>query len=287
MNHEEPFITVKDFTVSQEEFQLIYDKDLELLKTHPQPLEINLPRYYNSEAYISHTNTKRNLFERVYHVVRSYMLKRKLRLLNSLKTPNKTVLDIGCGTGDFLNEALHNGWQVIGIEPNPKARELANAKTKNSVYDNSQLSKLNNKRFDIITMWHVLEHVVDYNDHFNIAYRLLKDNGYFILALPNFKSLDAEHYGEFWAGYDVPRHLWHFSKDAIIKISEEHQFRVEQILPLRFDAYYVSMLSEKYKTGKMNFFRAMLIGFKSNREAKRTNQYSSLIYVLKKTSDLK
>ncbi|NNK39212.1 MAG: class I SAM-dependent methyltransferase [Winogradskyella sp.] len=287
MNHEEPFITVKDFTVSQEEFQLIYDKDLGLLKTHPQPLEIDLPRYYKSEAYISHTNAKRNLFERLYHVVRSYMLKRKLRLLNSLKTPNKSVLDIGCGTGDFLNEALQKGWQVIGVEPNPKARELANAKTNNSVYDNSQLSKLNNKRFDIITMWHVLEHVVDYNDYFNIAYRLLKDNGYFILALPNFKSLDAEHYGEFWAGYDVPRHLWHFSKDAIIKISEEHQFRVEQILPLRFDAYYVSMLSEKYKTGKMNFFRAMLIGFKSNREAKRTNQYSSLIYVLKKTSDLK
>ena len=287
MNHEEPFITVKDFTVSQEEFQLIYDKDLELLKTKPQPLENDLPKYYNSEAYISHTSAKRNLFEHLYHVVRSFMLKRKLRLLNSLKTPTKTVLDIGCGTGDFLNEALQNGWRVIGIEPNPKARELAKVKTKNNVYDSNQLSNLKNNQFDIITMWHVLEHVVDYNDYFSIVHDKLKDNGYFILALPNFKSFDAKYYDKYWAGYDVPRHLWHFSKEAIIKISEEHQFSVEQISPLRFDAYYVAMLSEKYKRGKMNIFKALLIGFKSNWKAKHTNEYSSLIYVLKKTSGLK
>lgn len=287
MNLKEHPILVKDHTVSQEEFQLIYNTDLDLLQTTPQPLEYDLPRYYDSEAYISHTSSKRNLFEFAYHLVRSYMLKRKVRLLNSYVTSDKKVLDIGCGTGEFLEIALEHGWNVTGIEPNPKAREVANTKTNNRVFDNAYLSKMTHDRYDVVTMWHVLEHVIDFDDYFNTVNQKLKDSGVFILALPNYKSFDAQYYGKFWAGYDVPRHLWHFSKESIFKISRQHQFKIEQILPLRFDAYYVSLLSEKYKQGKMNIFKALITGFRSNWKSKKTGEYSSLIYVLKKTSDAK
>jgi 2-polyprenyl-3-methyl-5-hydroxy-6-metoxy-1,4-benzoquinol methylase len=274
-------LALKDYSVSKEEFELKINEEFGFLETIPQPSKEDLPRYYESEDYISHTDTKRNLFEKVYHLVRSISLKRKLKLINTLSKDSKLLLDVGCGTGDFLLTAKQNGWNVKGIEPNPQAREIANSKTNNAVSNIESLLDLEKQSFDVITLWHVLEHLPNLEEHIQLFQSLLKPNGRLVIAVPNFKSYDATYYKSFWAAYDVPRHLWHFSRTSISKLFSKYDMEVEETLPMKFDAFYVSLLSQKHKTGKMNPILSFWVGWRSNMKALTSKEYSSLIYVLK------
>ncbi|WP_296146334.1 class I SAM-dependent methyltransferase [uncultured Flavobacterium sp.] len=282
MNAQKHFLTVKDNSVSKETFELLYDENLDMLVTSPQPDENNLGKYYESEDYISHTDGKRSLFEKAYHFIKNIALKNKLSLINDLNKSKGNILDIGAGTGDFLLVAKNNGWKAVGIEPSEKARNIAKAK---GVELKLNLSDFENNSFDIITMWHVLEHVPNLEEQIKELKRLVKPNGSILIAVPNFKSFDANYYKEFWAAYDVPRHLWHFSKTAIKKLFAKEDLELVEILPMKFDSFYVSLLSEKYKTGKMNYIKAFSVGLKSNLKAKKNFEYSSHIYVIKNTEN--
>ena len=278
ISNKKHFLTVKDYSVSKETFDLYYDETLDMLITHPQPSLENLGKYYESEDYISHTDNKRSLFEKIYHFIKSIALKNKLNLINSLQPNKGIILDIGAGTGEFLSVAKNDGWQTIGVEPSDKAKAIAKSKGVSFV---EKTSELENHSFDVISMWHVLEHVPDLDKQIKELKRLLKPTGTLIIAVPNFKSFDAKHYGKFWAAYDVPIHFWHFSKTAIKLLSEKEEMKLEKVLPMKFDSFYVSLLSEKYKSGKMNFVKAFFIGLQSNWKAKNNFEYSSHIYILK------
>jgi 2-polyprenyl-3-methyl-5-hydroxy-6-metoxy-1,4-benzoquinol methylase len=272
------YLTVKDHSVSKETFGLHHDEKLDLLITFPKPTETELPSYYESEDYISHTDGKRTLFEKVYQYIKDIALKNKLNLINGLQPDKGNLLDIGAGTGDFLAVAKQNGWKITGIEPNEKAKNIAINKGISFV-ENSEL--LEKESFDTITMWHVLEHVPDLELQIKELKRLLKPNGTILIAVPNFNSYDAKHYGSYWAAYDVPRHLWHFSKTAIKLLFEKQDLHLQKVLPMKFDAFYVALLSEKYQKGKMNLINAFLVGLKSNFKGSRNLEYSSHIYVIK------
>lgn len=271
---------IKDHSVSNEYFELKKNSKYGFLETTPLPDVSELVKYYETEEYISHTDSKRNLFEKVYHLVRNYAIKNKITLINKEQTKGQ-LLDIGCGTGDFLFAAKNNGWKVTGIEPNEKARNIANKKNNNSVFDNSQLNNLKENSFDVITLWHVLEHLPNLENDILIFKKLLKPSGSLIIAVPNYNSFDANYYKEFWAAYDVPRHLWHFSQNSIKSLFNNFNINLTNTLPMKFDAFYVSLLSEKYKSGKKNIFNAFYIGLRSNLKAFRSSEYSSLIYVFK------
>jgi 2-polyprenyl-3-methyl-5-hydroxy-6-metoxy-1,4-benzoquinol methylase len=271
------FQKVRDYSVSKEIFELHHNPEYDLLITFPKPSIEKLPSYYESEDYISHTDGKRTLFERMYHLIKNIALKNKVKLINA-QSEKGTLLDIGAGTGDFLVGAKKEGWQTTGIEPSEKAKAIAINK---GVNFSDNLSELESYSFDVITMWHVLEHVPNLEEYIIELKRLLKPSGTIIIAVPNFKSFDAEYYGKFWAAYDVPRHIWHFSKTAIDKLFSEKKMKLVEVLPMKFDSFYVSLLSEKYKTGKMNFVRAFFVGLKSNRNGNKTKEYSSHIYVIK------
>lgn len=283
MKDQHVYLKVKDHTVSGESFQLLYDVELDMMVTSPQPSIEKLPDYYKSEDYISHTNTKRNLFEKIYHFVRKISIKKKLSLINSFANNTKTLLDIGCGTGDFLESAYQNNWTISGIEPNEKARIIANKKTENAVFKIDELLKFKPQSFDVITLWHVLEHLPNLDEHISIFKSLLKTNGTLIIAVPNFNSYDAKHYKNYWAAYDVPRHLWHFSKTSISRLALKENMKVVKRVPMKFDAYYVSLLSEKNKSGKMNPLKALWNGFLSNTKSINSGEYSSIIYCIKNT----
>ncbi|AWG20842.1 methyltransferase [Flavobacterium faecale] len=278
ISNKKHFLTVKDHSVSKEVFDLYHDESLDMLVTHPQPSLEVLGKYYESEDYISHTDNKRSLFEKAYHFVKGIALKNKLNLINELQPSKGSILDIGSGTGDFLNVTKENGWKAIGVEPSDRAKNIA--LSKGIEFVNATL-ELQDHSFDVITMWHVLEHVPDLDFQVKELKRLLKPSGSLIIAVPNFKSFDARHYKEFWAAYDVPIHFWHFSKKAIQKLFEKEGMELKKVLPMKFDSFYVSLLSEKYKTGKMNFVKAFFIGLQSNAKAKRDMEYSSHTYVLK------
>lgn len=278
ISNQQPFLTVQDHSVSQEIFNLYFDSNLDMLVTHPQPSLDQLGKYYESDDYISHTDSKRSLFEKAYHVVKGIALKNKLNLINLEQSLKGTILDIGAGTGDFLAVAKQNGWTTTGIEPSAKAKSIAISKGISFVENTTDLA---NHSFDVITMWHVLEHVPDLDFQIKELKRLLKPSGTLIVAVPNFKSFDANHYGKFWAAYDVPIHFWHFSKKSIELLFAKENMKLKKVLPMKFDSFYVSLLSEKYKNGKMNFIKAFFIGLKSNLKAVSSKEYSSHIYVLK------
>jgi len=280
----EIFLTCKDHTVSRETFTLLLDKNSDLLITFPKPDDNKLYKYYESDTYISHTDSKKSILDKVYQIVKNYAIKQKIKLINSQNSDEKSILDIGCGTGDFLKACKDKGWNIKGVEPNEKARDLALEKLNSEIYlakNIEDLLKSNINGFDVITMWHVLEHIPNLEEYISILKELLKPEGTLIIALPNYKSFDAKYYKNFWAAYDVPRHLWHFSRKSMKLIFSDKKFEIVKILPMKFDAFYVSLLSEKYRTGKSNPFRAFYTGFISNLKANRSGEYSSLIYVLK------
>jgi 2-polyprenyl-3-methyl-5-hydroxy-6-metoxy-1,4-benzoquinol methylase len=273
---------VKDHSVSGETFELLLDEELQLLKTTPQPSPENLGSYYESDDYISHTDGKRSFFEKIYHFVKQKALKDKIKVLESFLPAKGRLLDIGAGTGDFLVRAKNNGWDIAGIEPSDKARSIAINKGIEFI---SGLSQVPDNSFNAVTMWHVLEHVPDIEQHIIELKRILAPGGVIIVAVPNYNSYDAKYYGEFWAAYDVPRHLWHFSKTAIRKLFAVQNFEVIKIFPMIFDSFYVSLLSEKYKNGKMNFVKGFWIGLTSNLKAGKNFEYSSHIYVIKEAKN--
>jgi len=278
ISNKKHFLTVTDYSVSKETFELYYNQELDMLITSPQPSSENLGRYYESNDYISHTDSKRSIFEKAYHFVKGIALNNKLNLINNCSATKGNLLDIGAGTGDFLLTAKQNGWNTIGVKPSEKAKGIAIGK---GIKFSNSTNELESNSFDVITMWHVLEHVPNLDLQIKELKRLIKPNGTIIIAVPNFKSYDAKYYGKFWAAFDVPIHFWHFSKTAIKLLFEKENVKLEKVLPMKFDSFYVSLLSEKYKNGKMNFVKAIWIGLVSNWKAKSSLEYSSHIYVLK------
>lgn len=275
---ENQYILVKDHSVSKETFSLLHNKEYDLLKTTPTPSLDVLPKYYESEDYISHTDGKRTLFEKIYHLVKRNAIKGKVSLITSEQNQKGKLLDIGSGTGDFLVEAKNQGWDILGFEPNSDAKNLAINK---GVTFTEDIFTLPENSFDVVTMWHVLEHVPNLEEYIANLKRIVKPTGTIIIAVPNYKSYDAKSYKEFWAAYDVPRHLWHFSKTSIKKLFSDVNVELKKVKPMWFDSFYVSLLSEKYKNGKMSFVKGFLIGLVSNVSGLFKNEFSSHIYILK------
>ncbi|QCX01880.1 class I SAM-dependent methyltransferase [Aggregatimonas sangjinii] len=271
------YLKTKDHSVSGEHFELLFDADLELLVTHPQPKDLG--KYYESESYISHTDSSTSLIDKIYQIVKRYSLSKKGRLISQYAKNEKTLLDFGAGTGDFLLTAKNENWTVTGVEPHIGARAKSSEKGIALLED---ISEIKSGKFEVITLWHVLEHLPDLNKQIEALVGKLEQEGTLIIAVPNFKSHDARHYKNFWAAYDVPRHLWHFSKKAIEKLFEPHDMKIIAVRPMLFDAFYVSLLSEKYKTGRQNYLKAFYRGLFSNMKAMRSKEHSSLIYILQK-----
>lgn len=278
----EEYLTVKDYTVSQEQFKIVTCKKCGFIFTNPRPDGEVIGKYYKDESYISHTNTSKGLISKIYQEVRKFTLKGKLNLINTLSPQKGKLLDVGCGTGMFLNVARENGWRVNGIEPDAGARAIAEEINQIKVKEQI-LSSFQTETFDIISLWHVLEHIHQLNETIEWLKDRLSKHGSIIIAVPNHESKDAEIYQQQWAAYDVPRHLYHFTQKSIEELFNKHGFQLRETLPMKFDSFYVSMLSTKYQTGKINYAKAFVDGLKSNLNASKQKQnYSSLIYVFKK-----
>ncbi len=260
-NNFSPFLTCTDFFVSNEEFKIKQCSNCGFKITENIEDEKNIGRYYQSEKYISHSNTTKGLVNSVYHRVRKYMLKRKRRLVEKSATlQNGKLLDVGTGTGFFLNEMREYGWQVTGIEKSDDARKFAKTEFNLDNLPTEELFKLKENEYDVISLWHVLEHIHQLNENMDTFSRLLKKDGKLIIAVPNHNSYDAKHYKQFWAAYDVPRHIWHFAPSQMKQFGEKHGFKLLGLHTMLFDSFYVSMLSEKYKKSSLSLFKGIFYG---------------------------
>lgn len=269
-----------DFSVSKESFAIMKCSNCGLLLTSPRPGKDEIGSYYQSEDYISHTNQANNLINWIYKIARNYTLRKKFKLIKRLAS-KKSILDYGCGTGHLLNFIQQNkAWKTMGIEPDEMARTLAISDHDLNVV--GSIEDLPDKKFSVITLWHVLEHVHDLNETIQSLKTHLSKKGRLVIAVPNHESFDQQIYKQHWAAYDVPRHLYHFNQLTIKELMKYNKFTLEETLPMKLDAYYVSMLSEKHKTGKINYLKSVINGWKSNTWARNNNKnYSSLIYIFK------
>ena len=274
-----------DFSISKEHFTLNKCQNCGFVFTQNPPSESSIGKYYESEDYISHSNTKKGLINRIYHVVRNLMLAKKYRLIRRLNR-SKEILDIGSGTGYFLDYMKGNGYRTLGIEPDDKARNHGIETFGLEILPPSQLMDNSiTTQFSFISMWHVLEHLYEPEKYMDRIRQLLKDDGYLIVALPNCSSFDAAHYKSKWAGYDVPRHLWHFTPATFIQFAGNNGFEMVKMKRLPFDAYYVALLSEKYLGSSLGLIKGAVIGFISMlRSWMNVRNTSSVIYVLKKSA---
>lgn len=273
------FKICKDHSITQESFALVKCSKCQLVFTNPRPAEEFISRYYESDDYISHTNDGNSLVNILYKLARWYTLRGKLRTIKRFAS-KKRILDYGCGTGNFLRFMHSRGWDTVGFEPNTHAREIALKSVSNVLSTKKELKALD--KFNVITLWHVLEHIHELRDMLKFLRKRLCADGYMFIAVPNINSYDCSHYQEYWAGYDVPRHLYHFSQDSLSRLAKSCKLDIVDIIPMKLDAYYVSMLSEKYKGNPNGLVDGFKAGRKSNKAASKTREYSSLIYVLSK-----
>ena len=277
-------LTVKDHSVSGQSFQVAECGSCTLRFTQDVPNAFSIGPYYKAEGYISHTNTSKGLVNRAYQLVRKRTMVGKRKLIE--KTTGVTqgqLLDLGSGVGSFVNEMKQNGWKVTGLEPDEDARKVAKELYQVDLADTNTFYQLPANHFDAITMWHVLEHVHDLSAYILQLKNILKEKGKLLIAVPNYTSLDAKIYGEYWAAYDVPRHLYHFSPLSVKTLMERHGLKVAEYKPMWYDSFYISLLSSKYKNGKTNWIAAPFIGLRSNLNAMgNVKRCSSVIYIIQK-----
>jgi SAM-dependent methyltransferase len=277
-------LDVRDHSISKENFQIWQCGDCSLRFTQHIPDQQSIGRYYQSENYISHSDTKRGIISRLYHSVRNYTLVAKRKLINKVSgRMNGELLDVGCGTGAFINEMKRSGWNVTGVEPDAGARQKAKELYGIEPMKAEALFELPAKKYDVITLWHVMEHIHELQPYVTQLKNLLKDDGILIIAVPNYTSADARYYHYYWAAYDVPRHLYHFSPASMQKLMNIHGMEVKTEKPMWFDAFYVSMLSEQYKGSGMHILLGGLKGAYFNLQTVfNTRNCSSLIYLIRK-----
>ncbi len=275
--------SAKDHTVSKENFDIWECAVCTARFTQDVPDIAHIGQYYQSAEYVSHTETREGLINRLYHAVRKITMRSKQNWVKSASGVKQgSLLDIGSGTGAFLHYMQQLGWQVTGLEPDAGARDNARKLYQLETQSVEELFNLPPAQFDCITMWHVLEHVHNLHAYLDQIHRLLKPGGALLIAVPNYTSTDAHLYGSDWAAYDVPRHLYHFSPAAMDILLRQHQLRIQQKHPMVFDAFYVSLLSEKNKTGGGGFIKGGWKGFRSYWKAWRhVDKCSSIVYECK------
>ena len=277
-------LSAEDYTVSHQQFEIWQCAVCTLRFTQAAPDASSVGDFYQSENYISHTDTDEGIINKLYHFVRKRTLKRKQWLIEQATGVTKgTLLDIGAGTGAFAHSMQQAGWKVTGLEPDVATRERAAGLHQLQLQDTAALFQLPIASFDAITMWHVMEHVHELHAYIEQIKLLLKEKGKALIAVPNYTSYDAQVYQQHWAAYDVPRHLYHFSPESESNLLKQHGLQLLSVKPMWFDSFYIAMLSEQYKNGKNNFVKALWNGMLSNAKAMfDKKRCSSVIYVIGK-----
>jgi 2-polyprenyl-3-methyl-5-hydroxy-6-metoxy-1,4-benzoquinol methylase len=269
---------VKDHFLSQEEFEIVETNTVGVYKTYPIPA--NIEPYYDSTDYISHHQDSGSIKEKFYKFLQNFNLKYKKNILQKNSKLGSKVLDYGSGAGEFV-KYIEQHYVTFGYEPNHSARKNSLDKiSKTKIVNN--LSEIKDEFFDVITLWHVFEHIENQQEILEEFYKKLTIQGKLIIAVPNPDSYDAKKYREYWAAYDVPRHVFHFSKRGMVNLMNNPQWKIKEIKPLLLDSFYICMLSEKYKKYRLFWLKGLLFGTISNFKAFYTGEYSSLIYVIEK-----
>ncbi len=282
----EKVLSASDYLVSDESFDIMECNDCSIRFTSPITDRNEIGYYYQSDDYVSHTGKGNSIINVIYRLVRNFTLRSKKKTVQKYAHKKSgLILDIGCGTGGFLKTMKQSGWKTNGVEMNNSARQLAERNTNSAIMNQDQFFK-HELKYDVITLWHSLEHLYELDQYLTKITESLNDNGLVLIAVPNYKSFDAKYYKHNWAAYDVPRHLYHFSFKAMLNLMEKYGFEIVEYKQLLFDSFYVSLLSEISVRLRRNVVRAMLVGWKSYWQGRQDSKKgSSILYILEAKED--
>lgn len=281
-NNTKQILTAIDHLVSGDSFNIEHCNDCGFRFTNPRPDDQQLGKYYDSEEYVSHADEGNNLVNRLYKIARGFTLKSKLKLINKI-SKDKRLLDVGCGTAHFLAYCQQAKWEINGVEPNDLAREQAQEKTNIQIH--KDLSEINNGVYNVITLWHVLEHLPNLPQTIDQLKTLLAPGGSIVIAVPNYEAYEEVKFKESWAAYDVPRHLHHFNQKSLGKLMQKHGLKIVETSPMWLDSFYISLLSNKQRYNRNKFVDSFITGLLSNIYAIKSRNFSSLIYLIKKSEE--
>lgn len=269
-------LRIKDFLVSKESFLLKHNTRINAWQTTPALTEETLQKYYPKETYLSHTDKAKGLKATVYLFVKKWNIRAKIKRIAKTKKRGK-LLDFGAGNGAFVQAAQAKGWETFAFDFSETAKKQLTKKGINQINEVRQ-----NDNYDVITLWHVFEHLPNPQQQLKRFYEALVPGGILVLALPNYSSWDAKHYGSYWAAYDVPRHLWHYNKVSIFGLANASGFDVLKTYNMFWDAFYIALLSEQYKKARSPWLLGFFKGLYSNAKGWRYKNTSSLTFVLQK-----
>jgi SAM-dependent methyltransferase len=278
-----PFLQVADRFRPEERFRLVRCTSCGLIYLNPRPTEQAILKYYQAADYDPHSEGGHGLSGKLYRLARFLNTLLKLHWLSSFSGPRR-ALDVGCGTGYFLQMLRKKGWEVAGVEPVPVAQRLAQQKGLNVV---SRLDEAQGP-FGVITLWHVLEHLHNPADTLRQLDRLLAADGWLLLSMPNPLCLDAQYFGPSWVAYDAPRHLVHYRPQDVEHLARQTGFTIFRLAMLPFDPVYNVFLSLQQSTslslsqiisGPSMGIRSLLDGIRHPKLA------SSPVYFFRKTKN--
>ncbi len=276
-------IKVRDHLVSQEVFDLHKCPTCGFVYIQNPPSPDEAMRYYQTEEYIEHSDSQEGIINKLYHKARSIMLPYKQRMLARYDLPKK-ILDVGTGTGYFLNYMKEEKYEVTGIEISDQARNFGKKNFGLDIYHPDELFKENFPGgYSYISFWHVLEHIYEPRRVLMRLHDLMLPEGIIVIALPNHQSMDAGAYGDSWCAYDVPRHLWHFDHDSFKTFAESCGYRLEKTKMLPLDPFYNSIISATYKKSIMSRIMIPLVSGAALAQGwMNSKKASSIIYFLRK-----
>jgi len=260
-----PYVTIKDilninsFTIAQ--------CDCGFCFVNPRPSEKELKKYYHTDDYLPHSKGKGVLFL-LYRIVQKISFYNKFLLLRNLKE-KITHLDYGGGDGRFSNYV--------------NSKENATSSFYDPYYKNSLNADFKKKEYNIITLWHVLEHAYDLDILFENIEKSLENRGKLVVAVPNFDSLERNIYKENWAAYDLPRHLYHFNNISLEKLLRSKGYKIIDKKRMLFDTFYISILSSM-KISNISVIKSLFVAlFISIKVIIKGPEFSSsLLYVCEK-----
>ena len=255
------YTTITDHYYSKENFDIAACKGCGLRFTQNRPAPEEIGRYYDSENYASHDSGKKaSVFLKVYQMARDYMLGLKFNLVRQFKPEWKQVLDYGTGEGFFTEYLLKKGKDASGIEPSAVARENFKSRTGKTLFEDIDALPAD-KTFQVITLWHVLEHIHTLRETMEKLTERLEQKGIIVIAIPNQKAKDLEAFGPHWAAWDVPRHLYHWDTDSLSAFMKSLGLVRIHTGQLPLDPFYIGMISARY-AGK-GAVSGILTGLKS------------------------
>ena len=218
-----------------------------LVYLNPRPVEESSGVFYESSEYTPFVSTgkQRSIMDRVYVAIREMNNRWKRRQIEALQPERGRLLDVGCGTGEFLQAMHAAGWQVRGVERDAKAAAYAVEQLQLDVVCGSlDTVPLAPASFDVVTMWHVLEHLYQPHKALMQVRDVLRPGGLLVIAVPNLLSLDARYYRQNWVAFDAPRHVQHFSPKSLRSLCEMHSFAHLRTRMLPFDPFFNALMSE-------------------------------------------